>query len=488
MISLNHITKLVAYLLIILILPSCAVNPVTGKKQFMLMTEDQEIAMGANYDPSVIATFGLYENEELQNFITEKGNEMAKISHRPNLEYHFRILDSPVVNAFAVPGGYIYFTRGILAQFNSEAEFIGVLGHELGHVTARHSASQQSKQQLSQLALIGGLAISPEFRYFADYAMQGMQLLFLKFSRDNENESDRLGVEYSSKIKYDANKMADFFLVLKEMQLNSEQGGVPTFLSTHPDPGNRYNSVQNEAGQWQDSLKYNNWLVNRKTYLNRIDGIVYGDDPQQGFVESNYFYHPELKFQFPYPKDWQLINTPIQVQIAPEDGMAIIILSLSQKNSLDQAADANIEALNLNVSERKSVKINGLPAISLNSKQIPKEGQSNAQDTIRLQSYFIQYNKSIYVFHGITFDSIYETYGHSFMSTMTNFNPLTDRSKLNKKPQRIRIKEVQRSGSVADVLRYYGVPESRRKNLALLNNMELTDQLVRGDLIKIISE
>jgi len=146
MFILNHLMKNLPDLLIILILPSCAVNPVTGKKQLMLMTEEQEIAMGSNYDPSVIATFGLYENEELLNFITEKGKELGRISHRPNLEYHFRILDSPVVNAFAVPGGYIYFTRGILAQFNSEAELIGVLGHELGHVTARHSASQQSKQ------------------------------------------------------------------------------------------------------------------------------------------------------------------------------------------------------------------------------------------------------------------------------------------------------------------------------------------------------
>lgn len=481
-------TQLLLYLLIIFFLPSCAVNPVTGKKQFMLMSEEQEIAMGANYDPSVIATFGLYEDEDLQRFITEKGTEMAKISHRPNLDYHFRILDSPVVNAFAVPGGYIYFTRGILAQFNSEAEFIGVLGHELGHVTARHSASQQSKQQLGQIALIGGLVISPEFRYFADYAMQGMQLLFLKFSRDNETESDRLGVEYSSKIQYDAKKMADFFLVLKEMQLNSEQGGVPTFFSTHPDPGDRYNSVHNEAKEWQDSLKYSNWQVNRETYLKRIDGIVYGEDPRQGFVESNSFYHPELKFKFPYPKDWKLINTPLQVQIAPEDGKAIIILSLSEKNNLDQAVDANIEALNLKVVERKSLEVSGLPAISLDSKQIPEGTQSNTQDTIRLQSYFIQHDQKIYIFHGVTFDSIYDNYRDAFTSTMANFSRLTDPNKLNKKPQRIRIKQVQQSGSVKDVLGYYGVPEAQKKNIALLNNMDLADNLARGDLIKIVSE
>ena len=478
--------KLLPFLLIILILPSCAVNPVTGKKQLMLMTEEQEIAMGSNYDPSVISTFGLYENEELLNFITEKGNELARISHRPNLEYHFRILDSPVVNAFAVPGGYIYFTRGILAQFNSEAELIGVLGHELGHVTARHSASQQSKQQLGQLALIGGLVISPQFRYFADYAMQGMQLLFLKFSRDNETESDRLGVEYSSKIKYDANQMADFFQVLQKMQLNSEQGGVPTFLSTHPDPGDRYNKVQNEAKEWQDSLKYNEWLVNRDNYLKRIDGIVYGEDPRQGYVESNIFYHPDLKFKFPFPKGWQLVNTPLQVQIAPEDGKAIIILTLSQQDSLQQAVDTNIDKLSLTVIERKSIEVNGFPAIALQSKQIPQDTQSNAQDTIRLQSYFIQYNKNIYIFHGITFDSIYETHRQNFTTTMGEFSRLTDPAKLNKKPERIRIKEVQRSGSVADVLGYYGVPESQKKNIALLNNMNLSDRLAKGDLIKII--
>jgi len=451
------------------------------------MTEEQEIAMGSNYDPSVISTFGLYENEELLNFITEKGNELARISHRPNLEYHFRILDSPVVNAFAVPGGYIYFTRGILAQFNSEAELIGVLGHELGHVTARHSASQQSKQQLGQLALIGGLVISPQFRYFADYAMQGMQLLFLKFSRDNETESDRLGVEYSSKIKYDANQMADFFQVLQKMQLNSEQGGVPTFLSTHPDPGDRYNAVQNEAKEWQDSLKYGEWQVNRDKYLKMIDGIVYGEDPRQGYVESNIFYHPDLKFKFPFPKGWQLVNTPLQVQIAPEDGKAIIILTLSQQDSLQQAVDTNINKLSLTVIERKSIEVNGFPAIALQSKQIPQDTQSNAQDTIRLQSYFIQYDKNIYIFHGITFDSIYETHRQNFTTTMGEFSRLTDPAKLNKKPERIRIKEVQRSGSVADVLGYYGVPESQKKNIALLNNMNLSDRLVGGDLIKIIS-
>lgn len=484
--SICTISNLFVILTVLLILPSCAVNPVTGKKQFMLMSEQQEVALGAQYDPSVISTFGLYEDDELTSFITEKGNEIAKISHRPNLEYHFRILDSPVVNAFAVPGGYIYFTRGILANFNSEAELIGVLGHELGHITARHSASQQSKQQLGQLVLIGGLVIAPEFGYFADYAMQGMQLLFLKFSRDNENEADRLGVEYSSKIKYDAHKMADFFDVLEKQQLDSEQGGVPTFLSTHPDPGDRYHSVHQLAGVWQDSLKYNDWMVNSDKYLRMIDGIVYGEDPRQGYVESNVFYHPDLKFKFPYPAGWKLINTPLQVQIAPEDGKAVMIFTLAKQKNLEEVAQETMKQLKLTVIDSKPLKVNGLSAIAVNSKQVPQSQQTNQQDTIRALSYFIQYNDLIYTFLGITFDSYFENYANNFKSTMGNFSSLSDPAKLNKKPRRIRIKQVQQSGTLADALRYYGVKESEMKDLASLNNLGLSDKVTRGKLIKIL--
>ncbi len=154
--------------------------------------------LGASYDPQVLATFGLYENAALNNYVQSQGNQMGKISHRPNVKYHVKVVDSPVINAFAVPGGYIYLTRGILAQLNSEAELAGVIAHEMGHIAARHSASQQTKQTLGQLVLIGGMIASKTVAQYADYAMQGMQLLFLKFSRDDEREADRLGTMYSS--------------------------------------------------------------------------------------------------------------------------------------------------------------------------------------------------------------------------------------------------------------------------------------------------
>jgi len=484
----QFITRLFVLFVVLVFIPSCAINPVTGKKQLMFMSESQEVALGAQYDPTVISTFGEYQNNELLTFMREKGTEMGKISHRPNLEYHFKILDSPVVNAFAVPGGYIYFTRGILAQFNNEAELIGVLGHEMGHITARHSASQQTKQQLGQVLLIGGMLASKEFSQFAGYAMQGMELLFLKFSRDNEREADRLGVEYSSKISYDAQKMADFFNVLNKMSMASEHGGVPTFMSTHPDPGDRYNSVKQQAKHWQDSLNYNNWKVNGDSYLRMIDGLVYGDDPRQGFVEASVFYHPDMKFKYPIPAGWQLQNSPMQVQMAPKDGSAMIVFMMAQQKTLEEAAQKNLTDLNLTVLDSKRTSVNGFPAIAAISQQVSQNQQTGAQQVIKVMSYLIQDNNSIYIFHGVSADANFNNYYRVFESTMTNFSRLTDPGKLNVKPKRIKIVQTPAAGTLSQTFKSLKVPDSQMKELALLNNIELTDQVAKGKLIKIIGE
>jgi len=186
----NFMKKVLSIVVVLFLVYSCAVNPVTGKKQISFMSEANEIAQGKQSDPIIVAQYGLYNNQEIQDFINEKGQEMAAISHRPNLDYEFKVLDSDVVNAFAVPGGYVYFTRGILAHFNNEAQFAGVLGHEIGHIAHRHSAQQYTKQMLTQIAFIGGMIASPKFAEFGAEAMQGMQLLFLKFSRTAESESD----------------------------------------------------------------------------------------------------------------------------------------------------------------------------------------------------------------------------------------------------------------------------------------------------------
>lgn len=485
---LGNFINLILLAVSIVIIASCAVNPVTGKKQLMLMSEEQEIALGAQYDPSVVASFGVYEDEDLLRFIKEKGDEMAKISHRPNLQFHYKILDTPVINAFAVPGGYIYFTRGILAQFNNEAELVGVLGHEMGHVTARHTVSQQSKQQLGQILLIGGMLASEKFRQFGDYAMQGMQLLFLKFSRDNENESDRLGVEYATKIGYDAREMGNFFNVLKKKQLASEHAGIPTFMSTHPDPGDRYNKVHQKAKQWQDSINHASWAVNRDSYLRMIDGMVYGEDPRQGFVDGDVFYHPGMAFKYPVPKSWQVQNSPMQVQMAPQDGKAAIIFTLAQQKTKAEAATETLKQLNLEVLDNKETNVNGFPSLAILSQQVNQNQQTGEKSVIKVLSYFIDYAGKIFVFHGVSTDADFNSYFRVFETTMVNFNRLTEPSKLNVQPKRINIKTVRKSGTLAEAFNYYQVPQNQLQELAFLNDMELSAPVKQGELIKLVGD
>lgn len=488
--TLKPISILFLILSLVLLIPSCAVNPVTGKKQLMFMSEEQEMALGAQYDPSVVSTFGNYEDEALLNFVTEKGIEMGKISHRPDLQYHFKILDSPVINAFAVPGGYIYLTRGILAQFNNEAELIGVLAHEMGHITARHSASQQTKQQLTSIAIAAGAMLAPEeFAQFGDYAMQGMQLLFLKFSRDNEREADRLGVEYSSKIKYDANKMADFFNVLNKMQMESSHAGVPTFMSTHPDPGDRYFAVQQDTKTWQDSLQYSNWAVNTDNYLRMIDGLVYGEDPRQGYVESNTFYHPALKFKYPVPPGWELINSPMQVQMVPKDGKAMMVFFMAPQKSLDEAGQEALQQLDMEVIQSERINVNGFPAIAAVSQQVSQNQQTGQQQVIKVLSYIIQKGNEIYVFHGVADAADFISFFTTFDATMANFATLKDPSKLNVEPNRIKVITIRSASvSLADAFAYYKIPQAKYDEFALLNNMELNHVLKKGDMIKVLGQ
>ncbi len=475
-------SRLLLLLLIAVLTSTCARNPVTGKRQLSFMSEKREVAMGAQYDPSIVSQFGLYEDTKMQQFIDRKGQQMARVSHRPNLKYEFKILDSPVINAFAVPGGYVYFTRGIMAHFNNEAEFAGVLGHEIGHITARHSVNQQSKQILAQVGLIAGLVLSPQFAQYAEQASQGLGLLFLKFSRDHESQSDELGVEYSTAIGYDSHYMADFFQTLHRKTEDAGGQRLPEFFSTHPDPLNRYERVHQLTDEEQSQSNYKNFKVNRDSYLRMIDGLVYGDDPKQGYVENNVFYHPELKFEFPVPRDWTLMNSPTQVQIAPKDGKALTIFTIAQEKTLNEAANAIANAENMRVISNRPTTISVFPA------KVMVTEQTNPQDgsVIKIVSYLIQYGKFIYKFHGMSMKPDFGRYESQFRRTMEGFRELKDQSKIDRLPERIRIQTVKKAGTLSQAFQEFNMPKNRFNELAILNGMQLNDKVKQGDLLKTI--
>jgi predicted Zn-dependent protease len=477
---LSTISKCFLLSLIFIIL-SCAVNPVTGKRELMLVSTDQEIAIGKETDGQVVEQYGIYPDQNIQNYISELGKKFGPITHRPELPYSFKILDTDVINAFAVPGGYVYFTRGILAYLNDEAQLAGILGHELGHITARHTAKQISKSQLAQIGLGIGSVVSETFREYAGLANFGVSMLFLKFSRDNERQADDLGVEYSSKVGYDANGMAEFFETLERM--HPEDGSsLPGWMSTHPNPDDRVGAVQNKTREWKNQLPNQSFVRNKKSFLQKMDGIVFGPDPRQGFVENNAFYHPTLKFQFSIPANWQVNNLPSQVQMFPESQEAAVLFSVAKQASPDLAANQFIQDAKATVLSNSSTKVNGMNA------RVVVSDVASDQQTLQLMSYFIQKGNQVYIFHGLSSKEKYSSYQSFFQSSITSFKNLTDRQKLDKKPKHLKLRTVARTGSLKNTLTGFGIKQDELESIALLNGLKLDDSVSQGSLIKTVVE
>ncbi|MDH4272678.1 MAG: M48 family metallopeptidase, partial [Candidatus Aminicenantes bacterium] len=268
-------------LFLIIGLVGCATNPVTGKKELSLISENQELALGKQTDVEIRQQYGVYGDAALNAYVQSVGRSLAPHTHRPHLDYQFAVLDTPVVNAFAVPGGYIYVTRGILALMGSEAELAVVLGHELGHVNARHSVQRMSEMMLVQVGLAVGSALSDTFAEISGLAGVGVQLLFLKYSRDDERQADTLGIEYAREGAYNPGEMVAFFSSLEKLGDVSGGHALPGFLSTHPLTSERIDRVRQMLTEGDRTLE-----VKERPYLGRIDGLVYGNDPRQGYVEG----------------------------------------------------------------------------------------------------------------------------------------------------------------------------------------------------------
>lgn len=443
---------------------------------------------GAQPDPGVVAQFGLLNDTKLQNYIDSKGMQMGRISDRPADVKGFTIVDSPIINAFATPDGHVYFTRGIMAHFNNEAQFSGVLGHEIGHITARHGQKQQTRSTIANGALILGSILSKRVASIAQPASQVVGLGLLKYGRDDENESDQLGVKYSSKIGYDPASMADFFLTLARTEQSSGAATVPTFLSSHPNSADRYTNVKKLAAQAEQQAG-RQLAVNRDQYLRMIEGLPYGDNPREGYVENGVFYHPDLKFQFPIPQGWKSQNSPSQFQMAEPNGKAVQILLPAGNKGLDETAQALAEQLKLQNAQAQKTTVNGLPAMVIQGDQVGQDQQTGQQGiTASTLTYLIQDGQTIYALVGLCGPGTLGTYGDTFQRTAQGFKRLTDASKINRQPERIRIRTAKAGQTLASALAANGVSSKRYEEMAILNGMKTTDKMTAGMLFKVVGK
>jgi predicted Zn-dependent protease len=462
----------------VIFIASCAVNPVTGERELSLYSEQDEIAIGKQTDVQIKNQYGIYNDPALNDYVARVGASLGPHTHRSHLEYHFSVLDSPVVNAFAVPGGYVYVTRGILALMRSEAELAVVLGHELGHVNARHSIHRMSEQALFGLGLAVGSSLNKTVADIAGIAGVGIQLLFLKYSRDDERQADQLGVEYSRKGGYNPGEMIDFFASLEKMGDLSGRHSIPGFLSTHPLTSER---IQNTKDMLLESDS--NLQVKPATYLNQVENMIYGDDPRQGYVEKNTFYHPEMRFSFGFPQGWQLQNMPAQVIIGSDDGEAAIILQAEKSSEDLQNYARNLTADNQNLKflRDRNRKINGLTAYQQLYNYYPQDSPD-----LRILLSFIKYGSYIYTFTALSTITNFDQYDNQFERLVSSFRRLTNRFYLNRQPKRIKLHKANGRQNLQKIFQGAEIKEDLWSRFAIMNGMELSGTPPRNTFIKIM--
>lgn len=484
--------------IISLIITACVVqeSAITGDRRAYGYSWEQEKQLGKEADQQIQQQYGVYNNEELQQYIDNIGQEMLAVSHMrrentpeqyKNTEFYFRVLDSPVVNAFALPGGYVYVTRGLLSHLDNEAQLAVVLGHEIGHVAARHASQRAFEQQLGQVALLGGAIAGEELLGIPggsvlNLGSQAAQLLFLSYSRDDERESDQLGVEYAAMQNYQAAEGAKFFVSLQRMSKQSGQS-VPDWQSTHPDPSERAKTIPQLAESWRQK-GYELRIEDTDQYMGKINNIIYGNNPREGFTRNGNFYHPELKFQFPYPEDWQVINQRSLVAVVNKDQSAVSIMQLDSE-SADVQASVN-EFLNqegITTVSKSAATSNELPAY-----EAIANGQTEDGTQIKFYIYALKHDGTIYRFLNYSSLDQFSTYEPRFKQITSGFRQLRDQSILNIQPVRLQAFKTNRSGTFESFLPddFSGMPiEITANDLAILNQVELGERVEAGTWIKL---
>jgi predicted Zn-dependent protease len=454
---------------------ACSVNPATGERQLTLISERQEIALGQQSDEEIVTSLGLYPDDGLQRYVGELGRRLAERSERPELDWTFRVVDDPVVNAFALPGGFIYITRGILAHLNNEAELAGVLGHEIGHVTARHSVEQLSRAQLAQIGLGVGMIASERFREVGDLAQTGLGVLFLKFGRDDERQADDLGLRYLDRAGYDPREMIGVFEVLQRVSRKQEGGRVPGWLSTHPAPENRIGRMTEEVrGLSYDTASV---VVGRERYLEHLDGLVFGDDPREGFFDGNVFYHPALAFQLRFPEGWKTRNQKQSVSAASPEQDAVITLTLARGGSADAAAREFFD--------QEGVSIGSSLRLGLDAPSVAGTFRASTdQGDLLGVAAFVEHGDAVFRLLGYAPEDRFRTHERTLETAVGSFREVRDRRILEVEPRRLDLVELPRTMTLSEVASRYP-STADLETLMLINGVSSPDEpLAGGRLVK----
>ncbi len=455
---------------------ACQTIEATGERHLSFIGEQQEIEMGEASNEDIVRTMGLYPDESLQRYVQELGMSMARTTERPELPWTFQVVDDDVVNAFALPGGYIYLTRGIMAHFENEAQLVGVLGHEIAHVTAKHAVIRVSKAMITQLGFGVATIAVPELQSFSSILGQGMQLLFLKFSRDDETEADELGIRYMLNVNENPKELMDVMAMLARISEGGEKGTIPEWASTHPYPENRMEFI----GARLAELGPRDFApVERESYLRRLEGMTYGSDPREGFVRESMFYHPALAFQLEFPQGWKVVNRRSTVVGLSPGQNAAFQLSVGQQRDPQEALQAFLGQSGIQGRSSSASQLHGLPAANGEFLAQTKQGAVQGQAT------FVLHNRRLFQLFGYTPQRFWNQYGSAIQDTAQSFRRSADENILNAEPLRLKIVRTDAAVPLRELHARHRVAIPLEE-LARLNQVAAEEAIEAGKSVKLV--
>jgi predicted Zn-dependent protease len=446
----------------------------------MLMSEADEIQLGRQANAEVRKQMGLYDDAELQRYVAGVGARLARSSHRPSLPWSFAVVDQPAVNAFALPGGYIYLTRGILPFLRDEAELAAVLGHEVGHVDARHHAAAYSRQTLAGggLAVLGILV--PETQPLQGVAQVAFGLMFLKHGRDDELESDRLGVAYTASNGWDPNGMTGLLGTLARLdEASGTRRGVPNWALTHPPAADRVLKVEEAVSTSRTSSS----TARNETEFERVlDGVVYGDSREKGIVRGSDFLHPVLGFAMRFPQGWEIVNTDEQVAAreSEENNVAMVLQLANGSGNVQQIAQSGMARAGLREVSGQRVNINGLPAYV----GIYDGAMNNTR--VRLRAAHIQSGGRVYIVAGLAPAAQFGRADGAFQNTIASFRTMSRQEADRIQPNRIDFHTVRPGETWDSIARGPSGGAIRPATLAIMNGRQPGTQPKSGERIRIV--
>ncbi len=458
---------------------ACASNPVSGRRQVSLMSEADEIEIGRRGDAEIRKEMGVYADDELQRYVSGVGQRIAEVSHRPSLPWTFTVVDVPAVNAFALPGGYIYVTRGLLAHLGDEAELAGVLGHEVGHVTARHAAQQYTRSATGGLGVLLASIFVPGVRPFSDLASAGLGTFFLKYGRDDELESDRLGVEYAAKAGWDPASVPRFLTTLSRLDAMSARG-VPNWLSTHPDPGSRVVKATPVA----QTFAAGEHERNRDDFLRRIEGLSYGEDPSEGVVRGHQFLHPDLRVALDFPDGWTVQNGTEQVVAQPDGDQALMLLrgaDAARGADLAEGARTHMKGLGFTL-EHGALQ----PSGGLDRFVAEYRGKAKALGAVRVRAAHIRVGNQVYLVAGVAPEAEFGRIDADFTAALSSFRQLTAREAGAVRANRLGLYTAVAGDSWQSIAQRAGGGLVTATRLALMNGFAVNQQPPAGTRLKIV--